>query len=1088
MPQAISSWILGSSSHVTFAVVISTFCYFLVTYTLRSIRSRGKLPLPPGPRGAPLIGKLPEVIAASKKGEQHLLFQQWAREHGDVYKVDLGPFTQYMVNSDVAVKAIFDKSAAISSNRPHWLVSREHICNNWNVLLLNASTPRWKHQRKVTWANVGSVPKADAGLPFLHYETLKFMNDLVNERAIQESGPASWNAIMRYTYSNFATQMFGLDVPHAMDPAIRYIHETGVAQILGTLPGSYIVEVLPLLDALPMFMKPWERAGRARFCRDLEWCTEKLKGVQAMADRSAIRDSLLCKIIEDDKHLGFESVEEGAYFCLMLTIGAADTSQISTWSFIEAMLEYPDVQAKARQEIENVVGDRIPDFADYERIPYVRCLVKETWRWRPPVGLGHPHVTTEEIHYNDMRIPQGSHVHLNGYAIQHDPSRHPDPDRFWPERHEGDNTSVMQSINSSDVRDRDHFAFGAGRRICPGYNVAERSLAVAIMRILWAFEIKPSRDAKLPLNISDWRGDFPGLPGPNMPVSMVPLSQKKVDLINQAFKEASSQRTKITHPFAVYTTSLSQKGNKYRHSLPQLRNRTSHIVDRKLQKEVMAQQQQPNDLVFVTYTSAPKRAARSQAVKDLVRKQALKAYYSPQGSDRVEERRRESDAVDKVSRKRHMNRFRVRRDQVLEKEKEEVAAKDVPVLARRVHAFEPYVSSLGPGAWELLEYCESLPLIQMQDLKLTPTITVRNSFRLKSMSIHADKDWFAFTMTANSMAQATLCLVSLNRDFASGTTVSSTTLHHRAAAMAQLKDEISGTDVDRETVAGTVAILAIAEDMEGNFTNSSAHFDGMAQIAKACGGLRWFDGERSCMILKIIAWADLLHAAAWLSTPRLLGWFNEMLDLETTSTAPLDITSGLGDPSFRLELERLTCPHLRGMMDILHHFPHPAAMRASPEAEQAHWTRLLHMTQLMVKQLKGRIPFEGSIPALSRAFTSAAQLYVPAVLKQTPLTGDAANALTDEIVKEMAEHQIRANPVEGRSPRNLLILWTQVNLLAALGEVPEREKLVPNFQDTLSAMQIYSEDDLLEQLSSIAWSATSIDHDLANLIAPLQLT
>lgn len=109
-----------------------------------------------------------------------------------------------------------------------------------------------------------------------------------------------------------------------------------------------------------------------------------------------------------------------------------------------------------------------------------------------------------------------------------------------------------------------------------------------------------------------------------------------------------------------------------------------------------------NDLVFVTYTDAPKRAARNQAVKDLVRKQALKAYYSPQGSDRVEERRRESDALDKLSRKKHMNRFRVTRDQELEKGKKERRGKGdfaapeaekavgpVLNLSRKVYAFEP---------------------------------------------------------------------------------------------------------------------------------------------------------------------------------------------------------------------------------------------------------------------------------------------------------------------------------------------------------------------------------------------------------------
>lgn len=119
----------------------------------------------------------------------------------------------------------------------------------------------------------------------------------------------------------------------------------------------------------------------------------------------------------------------------------------------------------------------------------------------------------------------------------------------------------------------------------------------------------------------------------------------------------------------------------------------------------MAQQ---TDLVFVTYIEAPRRAARNQVVKELVRKQALKAYYSPQGSDRMEERRRESAALDKQYRRKHMNRFRIRRDHELEKDDSSAKVASLePILSRKVYAFEPYVSSLGPGAWELLDYCES---------------------------------------------------------------------------------------------------------------------------------------------------------------------------------------------------------------------------------------------------------------------------------------------------------------------------------------------------------------------------------------------
>ena len=110
-----------------------------------------------------------------------------------------------------------------------------------------------------------------------------------------------------------------------------------------------------------------------------------------------------------------------------------------------------------------------------------------------------------------------------------------------PERYEGDETTAMQSINSADVTKRDHFAFGAGRRICPGYNVAERSMALAAMRILWAFDVGVAKDAKLPLDSLEWRGTFPGLPGPDMPIVMEPRAGR-LQVIEKAVAMAESER------------------------------------------------------------------------------------------------------------------------------------------------------------------------------------------------------------------------------------------------------------------------------------------------------------------------------------------------------------------------------------------------------------------------------------------------------------------------------------------------------------------------------------------------------------------
>jgi cytochrome P450 len=58
-------------------------------------------------------------------------------------------------------------------------------------------------------------------------------------------------------------------------------------------------------------------------------------------------------------------------------------------SFFLAMLRYPDVQAAAQAEIDDVTERaRLPDFEDRERLPYVTALVWECLRWLPVLPMG----------------------------------------------------------------------------------------------------------------------------------------------------------------------------------------------------------------------------------------------------------------------------------------------------------------------------------------------------------------------------------------------------------------------------------------------------------------------------------------------------------------------------------------------------------------------------------------------------------------------------------------------------------------------------------------------------------------------------
>jgi cytochrome P450 len=53
------------------------------------------------------------------------------------------------------------------------------------------------------------------------------------------------------------------------------------------------------------------------------------------------------------------------------------------------MVLYPDVQARARAEIDQVVGhDKIPCLDDRASLPYLDAILHEVLRWYPPAPLG----------------------------------------------------------------------------------------------------------------------------------------------------------------------------------------------------------------------------------------------------------------------------------------------------------------------------------------------------------------------------------------------------------------------------------------------------------------------------------------------------------------------------------------------------------------------------------------------------------------------------------------------------------------------------------------------------------------------------
>jgi len=174
--------------------------------------------------------------------------------------------------------------------------------------------------------------------------------------------------------------------------------------------------------------------------------------------------------------------------------------------WILAMLAYPETQARAQAELDAVVGRaRLPTFADYPFLPYIRAMVQEILRWRPVAPLALPHQLSEDDWYEGMFIPKGTICIPNVWQMNHDPEVYGENvTHFDPARHLDGNGDIKPG--PSGAREG-HVSYGFGRRDCPGRHLANDSLFIDIALILWASKIERKKDASgelLPLDMDGY--------------------------------------------------------------------------------------------------------------------------------------------------------------------------------------------------------------------------------------------------------------------------------------------------------------------------------------------------------------------------------------------------------------------------------------------------------------------------------------------------------------------------------------------------------------------------------------------------------
>lgn len=259
--------------------------------------------------------------------------------------------------------------------------------------------------------------------------------------------------------------------------------------------GAHPVDSFPILNLLPAFLAPWKGQTEAHWKRQRALHLGNLK--RGLDAEGWTFTKQMHQIIQNEG-INMPDDELALEFGTMVDAALDGTTESLSWFVIACIKQDRGFVAKARKAIDDVVGrDRLPDFGDQAQLPYITAIVEEVMRWRPVGAGGVPHFTKTESEYEGYRIPAGTTVIANHWAITREEAVFgPNAESFVPERWLEEGSTELKSLPA--------VGFGYGRRTCPGRHFARDILWIEVARLLWAFEIEAGKtETGEPIEVDD---------------------------------------------------------------------------------------------------------------------------------------------------------------------------------------------------------------------------------------------------------------------------------------------------------------------------------------------------------------------------------------------------------------------------------------------------------------------------------------------------------------------------------------------------------------------------------------------------------
>ncbi|KAJ3919103.1 cytochrome P450 [Lentinula edodes] len=468
--------------HLIHKIVFGAGFFLLLVVIV--VRNRAhRLPLPPGPKGYPLIGN-----ALSLPSERPwLTYCQWSKRFGsDVIHLSALGQSIIILNSARSIYDLLERRSALYSDRPSTVMAGELVGYGDSPAFIS-NGPRHLTFRRL-FSEVLIPRRVEEWRP-LQEQKIQIL-----VRGLTETPTAFRAHIRKYIASLVFEISHGHIVEGDDDYFIRMAKQVDDDISVLMVPGNFLVDFFSFLRYIPDWTGvPFKKKAKI-FKQTLQNALNRpYQQVKEQIAAGNALPSFTASLMERKENPTKEDTAIFKWASFVFYTAGADTSVSVLSSFMLAMAVNPTKQRKAQAEIDRVIGSgRRPAFKDRLDLPYVESILKEVYRLNPvtPIAIPHNLNPTSDDEYRGWRIPKKSVVIANSWAVLHDAELYPFPFEFLPERYHQQEYQM-----NPDPR---KFAFGYGRRVCPGQLLADDTVFISIVTILALFDIGPLTSGEEP--------------------------------------------------------------------------------------------------------------------------------------------------------------------------------------------------------------------------------------------------------------------------------------------------------------------------------------------------------------------------------------------------------------------------------------------------------------------------------------------------------------------------------------------------------------------------------------------------------------